>query len=106
MPAEPISDPKVPVPDLRDAKWARAAYKCTSISVVYYLAANGQIPCVRVGRHVYFDPEMVYEHIRRGGGAEVVLELQARRRPRRSTTDAGGTDPAPEALAAFASPKS
>ncbi len=104
MPTQPTTPPGVSVPDLRDAEWARGAYQCRSVKLVYYLAAKGEIPCVRIGRRVYFDIEAVREHIRRGGGAEVVLELKARRSVGRSTTDAGGTDQAPEALAA--SPKS
>ena len=68
--------------NLQDAEWARRHYRCRDVKLVYYLAAKGEIPCVRIGRRVYFDPEMCREHVRRGGGAQIVRELQARRPPR------------------------
>ena len=64
------------VPDLQDAEWAASVYK-RHFKVIYYLARTKQIPSVKVGRRVLFDPDLVREHIRRGGGRKVVKELEA-----------------------------
>ena len=77
------------VSGLRAVDWAREFYHCKTNQLVYYLSSRGEIPCVRIGRRIYFDAEMCREHVRRGGGAEVVRELQARRPQRHSATYPG-----------------